>query len=219
MLRLLDTFCCAGGAGMGYHRAGFQVFGVDIQKRDEYPFHCHEGDAVEYIKAHGHEFDAIHASPPCQRYSTITTDNESHPDLVAETREALVASGKPWVMENVITAPLRRDVVLCGEMFGLRVIRHRKFESSHPEWFPQPEHVPHKGRAKASGRRSRGTYTTEGYYFSVYGTGTDKGSTEEWQQAMGIDWVTTRQELAEAIPPAYTEWIGRRLIEHLGATT
>jgi hypothetical protein len=183
MLRLLDTFCCAGGAGMGYHRAGFQVFGVDIQKRDEYPFHCHEGDAIGFIREHGHEFDAIHASPPCQRYTTITRDRDAHPDLVAETREALISTGKPWVIENVTAAPLRRDVVLCGEMFGLRVLRHRKFEFSNPEWFPQPKHLQHKGKVMRGRHYSSGTGASDFYYFGVYGRGGGKGSLADWQGA------------------------------------
>lgn len=209
-MRLLDAYCNIGGAGMGYHRAGFEVVGVDIHPKERYPFEFHQGDAVEFIKEHGHEFDAIHGSPPCQRFSTITPDGDSHPDLVDATREAMVATGLPWVLENVMNAPLRRDLMLCGEMFGLRVIRHRKFELSFP--MEQPKHRPHKGKARASGRRARGTYSTEGYYESVYGTGSDKGTTAAWQAAMGIDWTDSRKELAEAIPPAYTHHIGLQLM-------
>src|SRR5690606_19595353 len=131
---LLDLYCCAGGAGMGYHLAGFEVFGVDISDQPNYPFQMHTGDAIEYVKRHGHEFDAIHASPPCQGHSGPTkgtnaarnaAQGRSHPDLIDATRQALDATGKPYVIENVMGAPLRRDLVLCGEMFGLGVLQHR----------------------------------------------------------------------------------------------
>lgn len=215
MKLLLDACCKAGGAAMGYHRAGFTVVGVDKELQPNYPFEFVKGDAIEFIRKYGKDFDAGHGSPPCQRHSTITRDRDSHPDLIDEMRLAYNEIGIPWVMENVMSAkPLRRDLMLCGEMFGLRVIRHRKFETWRRGAIAQPTHLPHRGRAKASGRRSRGTYSTEGHYESVYGHGTDKGATEQWRGAMGIDWMT-RPELAEAIPPAYTEYIGRQLIQSL----
>jgi site-specific DNA-cytosine methylase len=128
--RLLDLFCGAGGAGMGYHRAGFEVVGVDIAPQPHYPFEFHQGDALEYLAAHGHEFDAIHASPPCQRYSSIqriTKNKHKWPDLVDPVRQLLIKSGKPYVIENVQGAPLRVDAFMCGSMFGLGMIRHRIF--------------------------------------------------------------------------------------------
>ena len=125
--RLLDLFCSAGGAAMGYHRAGFDVTGVDINPQPRYPFAFVQGDALEYVAAHGHEYDAIHASPPCQRYSKATIVHagvrETHPDLVAPARELLVASGAEWIIENVVGAPLIAPARLCGTMFGLTFAR------------------------------------------------------------------------------------------------
>ena len=119
-MRLLDLFCCAGGAGKGYVDAGFEVVGVDIDPQPNYPFEFHQADAIEFVSAHGHEFDAIHASPPCQAFSKTKTlhDNE-HPDLIEPTREALIATGKPWVIENVVGAPLINPIKLTGQHFGM----------------------------------------------------------------------------------------------------
>lgn len=141
--RLLDLFCCAGGAGMGYYRAGFDVVGVDIAPQPHYPFAFHQADALDFLAEHGHEFDAIHASPPCQLYSTTKyahEDNGTHPDLLAPTRQALIECGIPYVIENVEGAPLIDPLTLCGSEFGLRapdvdglplaLRRHRLFESS-----------------------------------------------------------------------------------------
>ena len=132
-MRLLDLFCCAGGAGMGYSRAGFDVVGVDIAPQPRYPFEFIQAEAIEYVKAHGHEYDAIHASPPCQASSALTKGTNRgriYEDLIPQTRAALGASGRPYVIENVQGSDLRRDATLCGEMFGLAVIRHRYFEVS-----------------------------------------------------------------------------------------
>ncbi|MFE3027998.1 DNA cytosine methyltransferase [Nocardia tengchongensis] len=211
--RLLDLFCCAGGAAKGYHDAGFQVVGVDLVEQPRYPFEFHRGDALEFLAAHGHEFDAIHASPPCQASCTLTAgtnQGREYPQLIPDTREALAQLGVPTVIENVQGAKLRRDVTLCGEMFGLGVIRHRYFELSG--WsMPQPAHVRHRGRV--AGYRHGRRY--DGPYVAVYGNGGGKGTVAQWQTAMGIDWTDDRAELAEAIPPAYTEHLGRRLIENL----
>nr|WP_156172681.1 DNA cytosine methyltransferase [Microbacterium sp. Ag1] len=141
MPKLLDLFSCAGGAGMGYHRAGFEVVGVDIRPQPNYPFEHHVGDAIEFVREHGHEFDAIHASPPCQAYSiTRHMHTKDHPDLVEPTRAALIETGRPWIMENVPGAPMLDYVTLCGSMFGLTAVdtdgellalrRHRLFESN-----------------------------------------------------------------------------------------
>ncbi|WP_431907278.1 DNA methylase [Amycolatopsis thermoflava] len=217
--RLLDLYCCAGGAAVGYHRAGFEVVGVDIAPQPNYPFEFHQADAIDFVTAHGHEFDAVHASAPCQTHCTLTKGNrarpgwrDSHPDLVAPTREALIHTGRPFVMENVPTAPLRRDVVLCGEMFDLAVIRHRVFELGGWTTTP-PAHRKHRGRV--AGMRHGQWF--EGPYFAVYGEGGGKGTIAQWQQAMGITWTGVRRELAEAIPPAYTHWIGTRLQYHITA--
>ena len=153
--RLLDLYCCAGGAAVGYHRAGFDVVGVDIAFQRNYPYEFHQGDALDYVAEHGHEFDAIHASPPCQAFSkTRTLHNNEHPDLVAPTREALQATGKPYIIENVTSAPLRPDVTLCGLMFGLKVFRHRIFETGG--WTATaPEHPTHRGHRVAGWRHGK----------------------------------------------------------------
>jgi DNA (cytosine-5)-methyltransferase 1 len=214
--RLLDLFCNIGGAAAGYHRAGFEVVGVDIADQPEYPFEFHRGDAIEFLAAHGAEFDAIHASPPCQRSCTLTAGTNKalagkYPQLIPATRAALVELGRPWVIENVAGAKLRRDVVLCGEMFGLGVIRHRVFELGG--WIaPQPVHTRHRGRV--AGYRHGSKF--EGPYVAVYGSGGGKGSIAQWQAAMGIDWTANRRNLAEAIPPAYTAYLGTHLLGHLG---
>ena len=212
-LRILDAFCCAGGAGMGYHRAGFEVVGVDIEPQPDYPFEFVQADALEYLVANYGDFDAIHASPPCQASATLTkgtNKGREYVNLIPQTRAVLGQLAMPSVMENVPGSDLRRDLVLCGEMFGLGVIRHRYFELQN--WSAeQPEHVTHRGRV--SGWRHGGWF--DGPYFAVYGDGGSRGTIEQWQQAMGIDWVSDRKHLAEAIPPAYTEFIGAQLMDHL----
>ncbi|MGW4739007.1 DNA methylase [Nocardia xishanensis] len=207
--RLLDLYCCAGGAAMGYHRAGFDVVGVDIIHQPRYPFTFHRADAIEFLTAHGHEFDAIHASPPCQRYSSLhaLSPDSEYPDLVAATRAALDAVGRPYVIENVMPAPLdrARSITLCGAMFGLRTYRHRRFESRLRLSAPvEPEH---RVRTATSRRRER---WAAGWNISVTG---DVGR-YVGPEAMGIDWMTG-DELCQAIPPAYTQHVGAQLLAHL----
>jgi DNA (cytosine-5)-methyltransferase 1 len=192
---------------MGYHRAGFDVVGVDIKPQPRYPFEFHQADAMTFPLD---GFDAIHASPPCQRYSVATVFHPGrqaqHPDLVDPCRDRLNASGLPWVIENVMGAPLRNPIMLCGTMFeGLRVYRHRNFETNPPIYWPPP-HGWHEFRPTEVGRRvaAHGWMTVAGHF-----SGTEAG-----QRAMGIDWMT-RDELRQAIPPAYTEWIGRQLLAAL----
>lgn len=206
---VLDACSGVGGATRGYQQAGFKVLGVDT---NDQPNYCGDdfiqGDAVEYIKNNGHLFDFIHASWPCQRYCTLTAgtnrgNGREYPDLIPAGREAMESSGKPWVIENVINAPVRRDVLLCGEMFKLDVIRHRKFEC----WgvtVPQPDHILHRGRVRGY---SHGKYY-DGPYIAAYGSGGDKGSMAELRSAMGMAWPQVRKEITEAIPPAYTRYIG-----------
>ena len=223
-MRLLDLFCGAGGAGEGYRRAGFDIVGVDIVPQLDYPGDFIQADAMALLVAfvNGEKFalhrlsmfDAIHASPPCQASTALTkgtNKGRQYLNLIPETRRLLAASGLPTVIENVQGSDLRRDLVLCGEMFGLDVIRHRYFEVSGFE-ATAPAHKPHRGRVR--GWR-HGTYY-DGPYVAVYGDGGGKGSVSEWQAAMGIDWTDDRKAIAEAIPPAYTERIGRQLIDHLG---
>ena len=213
--RLLDLFCGAGGAGMGYHRAGFDVIGVDIAPQPDYPFEFHQGDALEFLIAHWGKFDVIHASPPCQASSALTKGTNAgrkYVNLIPATRKLLAGADCPTVIENVQGSDLRRDLTLCGEMFGLDVIRHRYFEVSVP--VVAPEHIPHRGRV--SGMRHGVWY--EGPYVAVYGNGGGKGSVSRWQEAMGIDWTANRKSIAEAIPPAYTQFIGRQLVDVLAVT-
>ncbi|MFJ2895887.1 DNA cytosine methyltransferase [Streptomyces sp. NPDC087218] len=213
--RLLDLFSCAGGAAMGYHRAGFEVTGVDIAEQPNYPFGHHVADAVEFAAEHAAEYDFIHASPPCQTHSALTkgtNKGRAYPDFLGPIRDVLTRSGRPFVIENVAGAPLRRDLVLCGEMFGLGVIRHRVFEV-HGITVQQLAHRPHRGRV--AGMRHGQWFT--GPYYAVYGEGGGKGTVAQWQQAMGIPWTNVRREIAEAIPPAYTHWIGTQALTHEGS--
>ena len=205
--RLLDLFCGAGGAAMGYHRAGFEVVGVDIAPQKHYPFEFHQADALTFPLD---GFDAIHASPPCQAYSLASLSQrqggKQYADLVATIQRRLVESRTPWVMENVMGAPLDRPVLLCGSMFGLLVQRHRLFESPWLTGFApfacRHDYIPFTvcGHGTPSWQRKR----------------TDRNqSVAECRAAMGIDWMT-RAELAQAIPPAYTEFIGRQLLTAMG---
>jgi DNA (cytosine-5)-methyltransferase 1 len=219
--KLLDLFCGAGGASVGYERAGFEVIGIDNRPQSDYPFEFYCEDAMWLLRRFrsrgpewfGNRFDAIHASPPCQASSALTkgtNKGREYVNLIPETRSLLRATGLPTIIENVQGSDLRRDLTLCGEMFGLDVIRHRYFEL---EGFDatQPTHVPHRGRVR--GWR-HGTYY-DGPYVAVYGDGGGKGSVVEWQAAMGIDWTEDRKAIAEAIPPAYSEFIGRRLLAQI----
>ena len=210
--RLLDLFSGAGGAATGYHRAGFDVTGVDIKPQPRYPFKFVQGDALEYVAEHGYEFDAIHASPPCQAYSSATKcwsgveGASKHPDLVGAMRIILKPFGKPYAIENVPGAPLLNPVILCGVYFGLKVYRHRLFESNVMIF--QPDHQRHSETVPRAGRGA-----SAGGYISVAGNFADVAAA---RAAMGIDWMT-RDELSQAIPPAYTEYIGEQLLWHLEA--
>jgi DNA (cytosine-5)-methyltransferase 1 len=220
---LLDLFCGAGGAAVGYHRAGFDVVGVDKAPQPNYPFTFVQADAIAYVAAWGTPghaalsdvFAAIHASPPCPRYTTLakgTNGNvDDYPDLIAPTRALLQATGLPYVIENVPSAPLHNPITLCGEMFGLSVIRHRLFESN--TLLMQPPHPQHRGRV-AGYRHGR---KFDGPYFAVYGNGGAKGTLAEWQTAMGINWMQAKTELADAIPPAYTQLVGAHLLDAVRA--
>lgn len=209
--KLLDLFCGAGGASMGYHMAGFEVTGVDINPQPHYPFAYVQADAMTYPLL---GCDVIHASPPCQRFSVASlgrrNQGKEYPDLLTPIRQRLLGSGKPWVIENVPQAPMQQSICLCGLMFGLKVFRHRLFECS--EFLLTPRHPAHGACKIGAG------------YYSIAGNGgrwktwgvvqrdVSKGSATEWRQAMGIHWMT-RAELTQAIPPAYTEFIGRALRE------
>ncbi len=195
---LLDLFCGAGGAAMGYHRAGFDVVGVDIKPQPHYPFEFFQRDALDYTASWMSDwcdgpayFDAIHASPPCQHYANVTRwrgNQADHPALIGPTRELLQASGLPWVLENVENTPIDPHYVLCGTMFGLPIRRHRWFETSHALRMT-PRACNHQPGDKPFIHKQERAYA----------------------DAMGCEWMTNR-EAREAIPPAYTEYIGGWLI-------
>ena len=212
---LLDLFCGAGGAAMGYHRAGFDVVGVDIKSQKNYPFTFIRGDALNPpVKLD--RFDAIHASPPCQKYSRLSTlpwlKDKMYWDSIPPTREFLKSTGLPWVIENVEPAPLD-GITLCGKQFNLAwpdgtpLYRHRKFESSVFLFMPgghnSHDAVLQPGRLLKGRARLNNGYVIGGHQNGLRAMG-----------AMGIDWMTG-QELSQAIPPAYTEFIGKQLMEYL----
>lgn len=197
--RLLDLFCCAGGCSKGYVDAGFEVVGVDIEPQPKYPYHFIQGDALEVAARIGREFDVIHASPPCQRYSSAanTQDKDKYPDLIAPTRNLLKQIGRPYVIENVVGAPLENPVLLCGTMFGIRMYRHRLFETSFE--CRQPPHPPHHAPQVKMGRAPKaGEYIQAVGHFS---------GVPEARREMGLPWMG-QKELAQAIPPAYTRFVG-----------
>jgi DNA (cytosine-5)-methyltransferase 1 len=215
-VRLLDLFCGAGGCSVGYHRAGFEVVGVDIEEHPDYPYLMQVTDAMRVVRTPGvlAAFDVVHASPPCQRYSTATAVEfrDRHPDFIAELRDALDDWGGVYVIENVPGSPLRDPVRVCGSSFDLGVRRHRLFESNialreslcdhagREVWGVHGDHPDRPGGWLRPNGQSRGLKAT---------------SVEHAQEAMGIDWMTTWADLKEAVPPAYTEFIGRQLLESL----
>lgn len=215
---MLDLFCGAGGCSVGYYRSGFtKIVGVDINPQPRYPFEFMQADALATLQhlinggrirpdpmrdepTYGlGDFDAIHASPPCQAYTIAKSINgRRHPDLVPETRRLLEESGKPWVIENVPGAPMPDAKVCCGLALGLKVKRHRLFESSIELWFP-PCPSGHKGE-----------------WFTVFGNGGGTANRPRLatgataRKAMNIGWMN-RYELSQAIPPDYTELVGDQL--------
>jgi DNA (cytosine-5)-methyltransferase 1 len=208
--RCIDLFCGAGGAAKGLQRAGYYVVGVDIKKQPRY---CgdefHQADAMTFPL---NGFDFLWASPPCQRYSQgsiAAKSSHRHPDLVAPVRNRLHNARRPWVIENVPRSPVRQDIVLCGSMFRLELRRHRYFEC-HPIFFSLLPACDHSRRV-----------------YSVFGHGSGKknrsdwGTVADWKRAMGIDWMI-RNELTQAIPPAYSKYIGEQMLPHvlraMGAT-
>lgn len=205
-MRLLDLFCCAGGAAKGYHDAGFtDIIGVDINPQPRYPYSFVKGDALEYVAKFGCRFNAIHASPPCQAYSeTQRLMGRSYPDLIAKTREVLQSLPVHWVIENVPGSPLINPVELCGSMFGLRTYRHRLFEASFP--IVAPEHPLHVAPQAKMGRPPK-----DGQFIHVVG---NFSGMEYARKAIGIDWMV-RGEMSQAVPPSFTEFIGKQMIDSI----
>ena len=211
-LRLLDLYCGAGGAAMGYHRAGFDVTGVDNKPQPHYPFEFLLDDAPSLDPKWIRDcFDVVHASPPCQAYTRkgatwgrARVNVIEHPDLLGLTRDLLKATGLPYIIENVAGAPIRAQVVLCGTMFGLPIIKHRWFETNIALTLP-PADCNH-----------------EGVYNPWSGAGR---SAEKFREAQGTPWIPSpggasrkagyTGDLSNAIPPAYTEWIGKQLLHHI----
>lgn len=210
---LLDLYCGIGGGAVGYARAGFDVVGVDIIRQHNYPYRFVHGDALAYLRrVNLKQFDLIHASPPCKMHTVARrvaqarwlTLFDPHDDMVSETRELLAASGRPYIIENVPGAPLVNPVRYCGSSFGLAVRRHRLFESSLPITAPACDH--------ASQPNPVGVYGTGGAWTRTKpGGGGTKVAGHDAAVAMGIDWTDEQAGLSQAIPPAYTEHIGRQL--------
>lgn len=208
---VLDLFCGVGGAARGYQLAGFHVTGVDIKPQPRYAGDVFiEGDALAYCREHGHAFDVIHASPPCQAFSVMKSlhNAKPHPDLIPETRSLLEAANKPFVIENVPGAPLKTSLILCGSMFGLRshrgyLRRHRHFESNVLLLAP-------------------GACRHEGLAIGVYGHGSAgrlgqrmrTANVDEARVLMGMPW-STRDGMSQGIPPAYTHHIGAQVMAWL----
>lgn len=222
-MRLLDLYCCSGGAARGYANAGYAVHGVDNRHRPRYPYSCYTGDALTHLKhlmdtGAIHLYDLIHASPPCQAGCAMTNGTNrsrgwgrhDHPQLVPATRELLQATGLPYVIEQPTghRGLIRVDLRLCMDMFPIDeppwVIRHRDFEI-HGFTVPQPKHRRHRGYV----RGMRHGILRDGPYVAAYGDGGGKATIPEMQHALGIDWTDVREELTEAIPPAYTAYIGK----------
>ena len=226
--KLLDLFCGAGGASVGYYRAGFEVVGVDIEQQPHYPFPYIQMDAIELMglfldggqmKSQGRgffewygikDFDAYHASPPCQGYGRLQINTKEHPKLIEPIRVLLLRTGKPYVIENVVGSPLSNPVILCGSMFGLGVWRHRLFERNFKTGIPGCQHslVPYPIDVTGTGGPCQVRFTSGG------GIHRKPKNMAQAKQVMGIDWML-RREIVEAIPPAYTEYIGKYLYETL----
>lgn len=198
-MKLLDVCCGAGGCSVGYARAGFEVIGCDLFPQPEYPFTFIQTNALEIDFA---PYDIIHLSPPCPRFSVATRFNpgkaESHEDLLTPLRVKVLASGKPYILENVVGAPLHKPIRLCGTMFGLRVYRHRLFESNLP--IVAPTHPKHLYRSTRPGRipQAHEFWCVAGHF----------GNKQAAAEVLGVEWMSKRKNISDAIPPAYTYYLG-----------
>jgi DNA (cytosine-5)-methyltransferase 1 len=211
---ILDLFSGAGGAAFGYYLAGFRVVGVDLAPQKHYPFEFHQADALEYLAEHGREFDFIHASPPCQRYSisyhmkNVANIHKKTPMLIEEVRRRMIEAKKPFVIENVPGAPLVNPIVLSGMNFGLKIIRKRLFELGGFDIFLLPTpNIPSNYRDAGFIPYHHGTSIKRGHLKNIW-------TKDRLKKAMGIDWMDIK-ELTQAIPPAYTEFIGRQIMKQI----
>jgi DNA (cytosine-5)-methyltransferase 1 len=205
--RLLDLFCCQGGASAGYVAAGFDVVGVDLDPQPRYPYEFVQADALDYLVQHGHEFDAIHASPPCQGYSlTQRIQRNAHPMLIDKVRDLARWTGRPYVIENVRAArwAMLDPVELCGCVFGLHTYRPRLFESSFP--ISVRPCAPHASETVKMGRPLR-----DGDWYHAVG---NFSNVSYVRADLGVPWMN-RDGIRECVPPAYTEHVGRALLAHL----
>jgi len=203
--KLLDLFCCGGGAGYGYEQAGYDVTGVDIEPQPKHRGNFIQADAIEYLKAHFHEYDVIHASPPCQAYSMASMQfrkaGKEYVDLIEVTRRELIKTGKPYIIENVPGSPLINPIELCGSMFGMRTYRHRLFESNIE--LKAPPHPEHTAPNAKMGRKPK-----DGEFIQYVGHFSGVGLVQEMT---GLYWLGGK-ELAQSIPPQYTKYIGEQLM-------
>lgn len=212
--KLLDLFCCEGGAGTGYSMAGFEITGVDIKYQKNNPHNLIVSDAIEYALKYSKQYDAIHASPPCQSYSKALKHlAKPQPKLISLVRDILENSGKPYIIENVPGAPLLKSsdlfgghgVELCGSMFGLKIRRHRIFETNFqlPNMFCNHNRVymnPHNSTGRRRMRENNCNTTI--------------GLETIFAHEMGITWMS-KHGAREAVPPCYTEWIGKQLLKYI----
>jgi DNA (cytosine-5)-methyltransferase 1 len=202
-MRALICFCCQGGEAMGYHQAGFDIEGIDISPQPRFPFAFRHGDAITFVREHGHKFDLIAGGPPCQRYSKAQRiQKREHPDLISAFREACEATGKPYVIENVEEArgKLRNPIMLCGLMFGLKTDRHRLFESNVP--ISAPAHPQH-----AQGKTKMGRPFQDGELRQYVG---NFSGVQAAREDLRVPWMD-RDGIRECIPPVYSWWLGTQI--------
>lgn len=199
-MKILDTYCCEGGASTGFVKAGHDVTGIDLYPQSKYPYKFIQADAIDYLLEHGHEYDYIHASPPCQKDSLSTMQfrkmGKIYPDLISDTRDALVKTGKPYDIENVRGSALNNPVLLCGNMFNIPSYRHRLFETN---WqLPQPLHLKHVAKQAKMGRPVK-----DGEYIQYMG---HFPMVSHVRNFTGFNWMSI-YGLAQSIPSEYTEYI------------
>lgn len=220
-LRFVDLFCGAGGAAMGYHRAAKQlgivleIVGVDVDPQPSYPFEFVQADALTFPLD---GFDGAHASPPCQAYgaATVKLVTREAPKLIEPIRARLLEAGLPYAIENVVGAPLIDPLVLCGSMFGLDVKRHRLFETSFPIMALTCQHKAWINRYPTHARKDKAQFSP---VVHIYGTGGGAGKDLGlWKRVMDVPWMQSKSEVAEAIPPAYTEYVGLAMLEAIART-